>query len=160
MRVELFRLDNELNPSDLHLDHSKVMTVVHVRSAHTPPCTLANCGGGCMLYSGMVQVQTGSQHRIHSRKPAKEQDPATAAFFSDGHLAETRDLRAKAASQSSFILGHVQPSSCQEDLKKRDRRAEYLESFENKPDNMSETASPSVRRRPGKRTRSWHCSLF
>ena len=59
--------------------------------------------------------------------------------FSDGHLAETRDLRAKAASQGFFILGHVQPSSCQEDLKKRDRRAEYLESFENKPDNMSET---------------------
>ena len=58
--------------------------------------------------------------------------------FSDGHLAETRDLRAKAASQGFFILGHVQPSSCQEDLKKRDRRAEYLESFENKPDNMSE----------------------
>ena len=36
------------------------------------------------------------------------------------------------------MLGHVQPSSCQEDLKKRDRRAEYLESFEKKPDNMSE----------------------
>ena len=34
MRVELFRLDNELNPSDLHLDHSKAMTVVHLRSAH------------------------------------------------------------------------------------------------------------------------------
>ena len=58
--------------------------------------------------------------------------------FSDGHLAETRDLLAKAASQGFFILGHVQPSSCQDDLKNRDRRAEYLESFENKPDNMSE----------------------
>ena len=30
-RVELFRLDNELNPSDLRLDHSKATTV---RSAH------------------------------------------------------------------------------------------------------------------------------
>ena len=35
MRVELFGLDNELNPSDLHLDHGKVMAAVHVRSAHT-----------------------------------------------------------------------------------------------------------------------------
>ena len=34
MRVELFRLDNELNPLDLRLDHSKAMTVVHLRSTH------------------------------------------------------------------------------------------------------------------------------
>ena len=34
MRVELFRLDNELNPLDLRLDDSKAMTVVHLRSAH------------------------------------------------------------------------------------------------------------------------------
>ena len=75
IRVELLRQDSELNPSDLHLDHSKAMTVVHLRSAHTHTHTMGRNPQSAQIHTAGYTNQAETAQALSNKKtclPCKE----------------------------------------------------------------------------------------
>ena len=115
MRVELFRLDNELNPSNLRLDHSKAMTVVHLRSAHIH--TMSRNPQSAQIHTAGYTNQAETAQALSNKKtclPCKEypsqlrwwMDALVAWFdsiFTGSNWRSTPDSRSQAANGKPMV---------------------------------------------------------